>query len=57
MLEEARTRQWKEDALKALVQHYGCNDDAAHLAAALLAVLTDRADLVRWADRTMSGAT
>jgi hypothetical protein len=48
MIEEERLAKWTKDAMAALWRNYGKNEETAHLAVVLLAVLLDLEDIKRY---------
>jgi hypothetical protein len=54
MIDEQRAAQWAKDAQTALLQSYGKDNTAGHLAAIVLALLADRAARERFIERSDS---
>jgi hypothetical protein len=50
MIDEPRLNAFEQKALRALLRYQGTNNEAADLAASLLAVLTALRNFTRWAD-------
>lgn len=47
MVDEARAREWEQEARCAHSRYYGTHELAGHLAGIVLALLRDRDDLLR----------
>ena len=48
MIDEQRVRQWTKDAMNAMARHLDKNDQIAHIASIVLALLADREDREHW---------
>lgn len=51
MVDDARAQKWEQDARNTLARSYGTGEPAAHLASVVLALLSDRDSLIRYAER------
>jgi hypothetical protein len=54
MIDDERVKQWDQEARLALMQSYGKDDTARHLAAIVLALLADRSARERYIERSNS---